>query len=86
MLIIAGALLLQESNKPYTDPIANKIEIMSLTVGVITIYSGIWYLSADIETELEIFLFVLMIIANLVFIVFWLITYLRYVPWAKKLR
>ena len=78
------AIYLQHSNKPYNGQIINNIEILSLIVGMVTVYAGLWYLTGDLGEETEIFLFVIMLTVNLFFAIVWITTYLGSAVWAAS--
>ena len=49
------------------------MEIRSILVATITIYCGLYYLTEDLNTISKIILFIVMIFANLYFLIYWLI-------------
>ena len=63
----------------------NRLESVSLIVGMITVYSGLWYLTGDLGDEAKIILFVVILFTNGVFGIVWLTAYLGHAEWAEKL-
>jgi len=49
------------------------MEIRSILVATVTIYCGLYYLTNDLDEGAKIVLFIVMIITNLYFLIFWLI-------------
>jgi hypothetical protein len=48
------------------------MELRAIMVAIITIYSGLFYLTKDIDEVTEILLFIVILIANAYFILLWL--------------
>ena len=69
---------------PYTQKIINQIETVSLIVGLITVYAGMWYLTGDIGDETSIIIFAIILLTNLLFLTLWITAFLRAVPLAEK--
>ena len=84
------AIYLQYSNFPYNGHILNRIEFISLIVGMITVYAGLWYLTGDIGEETSIILFIVILSVNALFGIMWITSYLGHAEWAeivvKKIR
>ena len=73
---------LQDRNLPLYDSNLNDIESLSLFVSLVTVFCGIWYLTGENGNEIEVILFAIIIIANLVFIVTWIIYYVGSAKWS----
>ena len=61
------------------------MEIVSLNVALLTCYAGLWYLTGDIEEETKIIVFIIIIFANLFFVIMWIIEYVGHAAWGEKL-
>lgn len=70
--VLLLSLYLQSHHNPYNDNDLNEIELRSKLVAVITIYCGLFYLSGDINSILEIILFCLILLSNLYFFILFL--------------
>ncbi|CAG9318584.1 unnamed protein product [Blepharisma stoltei] len=64
-------LRLQYSNNPYNEDVLNQMEIRAKLVCVVTIYSGLYYLMGSLGNVASYFLFILIVIANFYFLVYW---------------
>ena len=85
LLIIIIAYRLQYATNPYRTELMNYIETLSLVVSFLTVYVGLWYLTVEIENEqFKIFIFVMLIITNVIFVIFWLIAYIRSRSWPDR--
>ena len=62
---------LQEVMKPYDTAELNALELRSIIVSGVTIYSGLYYLTDDLNTFTKIFFFALICLANAYFLFFW---------------
>ncbi|CAG9331088.1 unnamed protein product [Blepharisma stoltei] len=74
--LIAAALLslfwhLQFGNKPYIEDNLNNTELVAKTVCVITIYSGLFYLTGSLGNTAKIILFIFIFITNIYFVAYW---------------
>ena len=49
----------------------NQMEFRSILVATVTIYSGLYYLTGDLDEITKIFLFVVMVTANFYFLLYW---------------
>ena len=49
------------------------MEIRAIIVATVTIYSGLYYLTNDLSNSSKIVLFIVMVVANLYFLIYWLI-------------
>ena len=52
---------------------------------MITVYTGLWYLTGDVGNESKIILFIVIIFANALFGIIWITVYLGHVEWAVSL-
>ena len=52
---------------------------------MLTVYIGLWYLDGAVGEETKIILFAIIIYANLIFCIIWLIAYISNAEWAEKL-
>ena len=80
--MLMGAIYLQHSNNPFSSRSINRIEFLSLVVGMMTVYIGLWYLSDSIGEETKILLFTIILYANLIFCIIWIIAYISSAEWA----
>jgi hypothetical protein len=97
MILLIVSLHLQYTRAPYIYDKLNVLELRSIMVVSTTIYSGLYYLTNDLNYEIEVMLFVLILGSNLYFIYYWifqmiietkiyeLIPYLK-ARWPKKIR
>ncbi|CAG9319460.1 unnamed protein product [Blepharisma stoltei] len=74
--LIAAALLLlfwdlQYENKPYIEDSLNNTELAAKTVCVITIFSGLFYLTGSLGDTAKTILFIFIFIANIYFVAYW---------------
>ncbi|OMJ90424.1 hypothetical protein SteCoe_7231 [Stentor coeruleus] len=70
-IILLLSLFIQYKLRPYNSYELNHMEIEALTTASLTIYCGLYYLTEDIDDGLKMFLFLIIIIGNLYFIIFW---------------
>ncbi|CAG9321390.1 unnamed protein product [Blepharisma stoltei] len=70
-ILLSIFLQLQYSNSPYIEPSLNRMELQAKIVCVITIYSGLFYLTGSLGYSAKLFFFTLIIIANCYFLVYW---------------
>ena len=52
---------------------------------MMTCYAGLWYLTGDIGEETSIIIFILILIANTIFGIMWIIAYIGSAEWAEKI-
>ena len=52
---------------------------------MMTCYAGLWYLTGDIGHETSIIIFVMILLANAVFGIMWIIAYLGVAEWAEAI-
>ena len=52
---------------------------------MITVYAGLWYLTGDIGYETSIIVFVIILFANAVFGIMWIIAYVGTAEWAETI-
>jgi hypothetical protein len=71
-LILLIYLLIQQRYQPYSTDDLNNLEIYSILVSCATIYAGLYYLSGDLTYELEVSLFIVIVLFNLLFMQLWL--------------
>jgi hypothetical protein len=97
MILLMVSLHLQYTRAPYMYDKLNVLELRSIMVVSTTIYSGLYYLTNDLNKETKVMFFVLILASNLYFMYYWiaqmvietkiyeLIPYLK-ARWSKKLR
>ena len=66
------------------ERIMNRIEILSLNVSIVTCYVGLWYLTGDIGYETSIIVFIIILLANAVFGIMWILAYLALLNGLKQ--
>jgi hypothetical protein len=71
-MVIAGSYLLQKEYNPYISDPLNNLERLSIIVSAVTIYSGIFFLTKDLDNTGELLIFVVMAISNIAFLGYWL--------------
>jgi hypothetical protein len=73
MIILLFCLYIQYKTRPYTHPDLNELETRGLLVATVTIYCGLYYLTDDIDQTTKLVLFTVIIVANALFLIFWLV-------------
>mmetsp|Transcript_14795 Transcript_14795/g.27383 ORF Transcript_14795/g.27383 Transcript_14795/m.27383 type:complete len:1343 (-) Transcript_14795:57-4085(-) len=68
--ILTVFLVIQFNVKPYNSVDLNKSEMYSILCAAVTLYCGVYYLTKDLDEGSKIFFFIVMIIMNLVYLVF----------------
>ena len=63
---------LQEVMKPYDTAELNALELRSIIVSGVTIYSGLYYLTEDLTVFTQLFFFALICAANAYFLAYWI--------------
>ena len=71
-LVLAIAYNLQSLYFPFTVDKLNRLEQMSILTAATTIYSGLLYLTDDMGDGMKIFLYVMILTSNTIFLVAWL--------------
>jgi len=71
-VIIFTSFVLQQRLQPYSYLRLNQMEIRSIAVSAITIYAGMFFLTGDLSESGKILLFVFMVLANVIFLFFWI--------------
>lgn len=71
-LVILASLMLQLKLEPYSTKQLNFLELLSILVSATTIYSGIMYLTKDINEWGKFVIFVIMALSNIAFITVWI--------------
>ena len=72
VVVIMASFYFQEVKKPYDTAELNSLELRSITVSGITIYSGLYYLTDDIDHFVKILFFAIILGANLYFLFYWI--------------
>ena len=70
--VVLISLILQIKCKPYTNSNLNILEIISITVSGITLYSGLYFLTRDMDEIGKILFFLLILVSNSIFASFWI--------------
>ena len=70
-LVLIIAYYISSVYSPFTVDRLNRLELKSILTAATTIFCGLLYLTNDIGEELKIFLFVLIVISNAVFLIEW---------------
>ena len=71
-LVLIIAFYIQSVYLPFQVDKLNKLEQMSILTAATTIYCGLWYMTEDMGAEMEILLFMLILVANSIFVITWL--------------
>ena len=71
MIILVGYIA-HSKIEPYTVHQLNVMELRSIVVSAITIYSGLFFLTGDLTNEIKMVLFVTMVITNILFLSYWI--------------
>ena len=58
--------------RPFNYKHLNRMESISLLVATVTIYCGLYFLTRHLDEPTKILFFFIMIIANLIFVGYWL--------------
>ena len=69
--ILIISLLLQIMIKPYDHKVLNRLEVYSIITAVTTIYCGLFYITDSLDNNSNIFLFLVILISNAIFIGYW---------------
>jgi len=72
MLVIAFFVVLQHFYEPYNNSSLNEMEMRAILVAAVTIYCGLYYLTDDLSEIAKIVIFVIMIVINLHFLLYFL--------------
>ena len=67
-IIILSAYILQQKYEPYALSQLNQMESKSIIVSAVTIYSGLFFLTNDLNNDSKILLFIMMLLSNLFFL------------------
>ena len=70
-IVILLSFLLQLKFEPYSIYQLNILELLSILVSAVTIYSGIFFLTKDLSENAKLIIFVLMLLSNISFMTFW---------------
>ena len=70
-LIILAAYILQIKFEPYAVFQLNQMEIKSILVSAVTIYSGMFFLTGDLSDDMKDLVFAVMVLANMTFLSYW---------------
>lgn len=77
--LLIGFFLLQLRIRPYNLPELNSTELSAILVATITIYSGLYYLTESLSDGSSWFFFILIVSANVLFLVYWVIGFLGHI-------
>ena len=69
--ILIVSLLLQNSRQPYKHHTLNKLETYAIITAGTTIYCGLFYLTESLAELVNIFLFIIILLSNMLFVVYW---------------
>jgi hypothetical protein len=78
-LLLIGFLLLQIVTRPYTLEELNSVEFKAILVANVTIYCGLYYLTDALSDGSSWFFFVVIVIANAVFLIYWIFGFLGFI-------
>jgi hypothetical protein len=86
ILIVLGiSYLHQNIIEPYTHDILNELEKRGILVATLSVYCGLYFLSDDINDRAKLGLFVVIMVVNAYFLVYWAI-YFGYTWWMVLIR
>lgn len=71
LVILIFSLHIQNQIKPFKLYELNQMEIRAILVAFVTIYCGMYYLTDELNDASKIILFIVMLLANLYFLVYW---------------
>ena len=71
-LVLVISFYLQSTYNPFTVGKLNRLELMSILTAATTIYCGLLFLTDNMSNEMNILLFVLILISNAVFGISWI--------------
>jgi predicted outer membrane repeat protein len=71
MLVIIVAFYLQHANQPYDVQELNDLELLSIFTSGITIYSGLYFLTNDLNNTAGMVFFALIVLSNTIFLTYW---------------
>ena len=72
VIVLVLSLYLQYASRPYNSTELNHMEIEALFTATITIYCGLYYLSNGISEEVKLILFLVIVLGNAYFILYWI--------------
>ena len=58
--------------KPYNYPQLNNMDSWSMVVSAVTIYSGLYFMTKQLNESFKLMFFILMVLANIFFLVYWI--------------
>ncbi|CAG9325837.1 unnamed protein product [Blepharisma stoltei] len=70
-ILLTVFLHIQYSNSPYVEANLNHLELQAKFVCVITVYSGLFYLTGSLGDNASLFFFFIILIANCYFLAYW---------------
>ena len=73
MVVLLAAFMLHSKHQPFVVPTMNQLELRGILVAAVTIYCGLYYMTEDLGDGLQMSLFVIIVIVNAYFIMFWLV-------------
>lgn len=72
MLVLLAFFFIQYIYRPYNTAHLNHMETEALFTATITIYCGLYYLSEQINEAFKMFLFLVIVVGNAYFLIYWL--------------
>jgi len=69
--LLFAIFILQKKSSPFFTNSLNALEERAILVSAVTIYSGLYFISNSLTPELVLLLFVLIIVANAYFVLYW---------------
>jgi len=75
-ILLIGFLLLQLKVRPYTLRELNSTELSAILVADLTIYCGLYYLTESLSEGSSWFFFLLIIVSNVLFLLYWAVGFL----------
>ena len=58
--------------KPYITDDLNSLEVKAIFTAGVTIYAGLYFLTENLDEEVELVLFCIMVLSNTIFITYWI--------------
>ena len=71
LILLIISLHIQNQIQPFMSSDLNQMEFRSILVATVTIYSGLYFLTQDLDQSTKLILFITMIVANLYFFIYW---------------
>ena len=73
LMVLIVSFVMQLKSAPFQTPILNSLELRGILVATVTIYCGLFYLTQSLDFTTQVGLFLVVITANVYFLLYWLL-------------